>query len=294
MPRPADREDALAWALLLPSVIYLVVLLGASFALAIAFPFSNATTGDPSPDFVGLRNLMGVFRDAGFWRSLANTVIFTLASTPLIVVFGQVLANILVADFRGKRVVRSLTLLPWTTPVALSAISWLWMLDSTTSPIDWALRQVGMADTGAGWPRQPGLAMTSIVVVHVWRLTPLAAAIMMAGLISIPKDITEAARIDGAGFWLRMFGVTLPLTMPVIAVAGLLGAIITCTDMTVVYVLTHGEPTGSTHVLASWAYLHGVERGDIGQGTTIALLLLPVLLAGVIAILRAVRRMEAR
>jgi len=227
-----------------------------------------------------------------FWRSLWNTLIFTGASMALIVVFGKVLANILVADFRGKWFVRLLVLLPWTTPVALSSISWLWMLDSIYSPIDWILRQIGMLDTNMHWLGRPNLAMISVILVHVWRLTPLAAIIVMAGLVAIPKDIDEAARIDGAGFWRRMFEVTIPLTLPVIAVAALFGAVVTFTDMTVVYVLTRGGPTDSTQVLASWAYFRGIEGGDVGQGAAIALFLFPILLAGVIAILRAVRRLE--
>ena len=131
-----------------------------------------------------------------------------------------------------------------------------------------------------------------MIVVHVWRLVPLAAVIMMAGLVAIPHDVQEAAEVDGAGFWRRMFEVTIPLTMPIIAVSALFGAILTFTDMTVVYVLTRGGPTNSTQVLASWAFFRGIEGGDVGQGAAIALFLFPLLLAAAIAILRAVRRME--
>ena len=163
----------------------------------------------------------------------------------LIVVLGKVLANILLADFRGKWLVRFLVLLPWTTPVALSAISWLWLLDSIYSPIDWLLRQVGLLGPGENmyWLGEPGLAMASVIAVHVWRLTPLAAVIMMAGLVAIPRDMDDAARLDGAGFWRRMFEVTIPLTLPVIAVAAVFAAIFTFTDMAVVDVLTGGGPT---------------------------------------------------
>jgi multiple sugar transport system permease protein len=289
-----DREGFLAWALLLPSVVYIIALVGVPFLLAIAFAFSDVTTGDPSYDFVGTRNFTAIFGDSVFWRSLTNTLIFTAISMVLIVVFGKILANILVANFRGKWLVRMLVLLPWTTPVALSTISWLWMLDSIYSPIDWVLRQTGAIQTNMYWLGRPTLAMGSVIAVHVWRLTPLAAVIVMAGLVAIPKDIDEAARIDGAGFWRRMFEVTIPLTLPVIAVAALFGAIVTFTDMTVVYVLTRGGPTNSTQVLASWAYFRGIEGGDVGQGAAIALFLFPILLAGAIAILRAVRRLETQ
>jgi multiple sugar transport system permease protein len=290
--RFADRDPLLAWVFLLPSVAYIVALVAIPFFLAIAFSFSDVTAGDPSFDWAGLRNYQNIFDDPVFWRSLRNTIVFTVVSMALIVVLGKVLANILVADFRGKWLVRFLVLLPWTTPVALSTIAWLWLLDSVFSPIDWVLRELGVIDANMYWLGKPDLAIGSVILVHVWRLVPLAAVIMMAGLIAIPKDVQEAASVDGAGFWRRMFEITIPLTMPIIAVAALFGAILTFTDMAVVYVLTRGGPTNSTQVLASWAFFRGIEGGDVGQGAAIALFLFPLLLAAAIAILRAVRRMD--
>lgn len=299
--RLSDSEPFLAWALLLPSVVYIVALVGIPFFLAIAFSLSDVTAGDPSYDWVGLDNFAAVLADGVFWRSLGNTFLFTVISMVLIVLLGKVLANVLVADFRGKWLVRFLILLPWTTPVALGAVSWLWLLDSIYSPIDWVLREVGLLGTPGAlfggesnlfWLGEPSLAMGSVIAVHVWRLTPLAAVIMMAGLVAIPRDIEEAARVDGAGYWRRMFEVTVPLVLPVAAVAALFGAILTFTDMAVVAVLTRGGPTHSTEVLASWAFTKGIGGGDIGQGAAIALFLFPLLLAAAIAILRSVRRLE--
>lgn len=290
--RFADRDELLAWVFLLPSVGYIVALVAIPFFLAIAFSFSDVTAGDASFDWVGLRNYQDIFDDPVFWRSLRNTIVFTVVSMLLIVVLGKVLANILIADFRGKWLVRFLVLLPWTTPVALSTIAWLWLLDSVFSPIDWVLREVGAIDTNMYWLGKPDLAIGSVILVHVWRLVPLSAVILMAGLVAIPKDVQEAAAVDGAGFWRRMFEITIPLTMPVIAVAALFGAILTFTDMAVVYVLTRGGPTNSTQVLASWAFFRGIEGGDVGQGAAVALFLFPLLLAAAIAILRAVRRMD--
>lgn len=299
--RLADRDGALAWLFLMPSVVYILALVAIPFVLAVGFAFSDVKAGDPSFNFVGLRNFTAIFRDPVFWRSLSNTLIFTAISMVLIVVLGKVLANILVADFRGKWVVRFLVLLPWTTPVALAAIAWLWMLDSIFSPIDWVLRELGLlgspgallgSESNMYWLGKPALAMGSVIAVHVWRLTPLAAVIMMAGLVAIPRDVEEAAKVDGAGYWRRMFEVTVPLVLPVAAVAALFGAIFTFTDMAVVDVLTNGGPNNATQVLTSWAFIRGIDSGDVGQGAAIALFLFPVLLAGAIAILRAVRRLE--
>jgi multiple sugar transport system permease protein len=301
--RLADRPGALAWIFLMPSVVYIIALVAVPFFLAIGFALSDVTAGDPSFDWVGLRNFERAFDDPVFWRSLGNTFIFTIVSMVLVVLLGKVLANILVAQFKGKWIVRFLVLLPWTTPVALSSISWLWLLDSIFSPIDWVMRQIGMLgsqdalikpDRNMYWLGEPGLAMASVIAVHVWRLTPLAAVIMVAGLVAIPRDLDEAARVDGAGYWRRMFEVTIPMVLPVAAVAALFGAIFTFTDMAVVDVLTNGGPNNATQVLTSWAFFRGIDGGDVGQGAAIALFLFPLLLAAAIAILQAVKRMEVR
>jgi multiple sugar transport system permease protein len=288
----ADREEVLAPLFLLPSILYIVGLVAAPFFLAIAMSFSDISAGNRTFDWVGLENYRAILNNSIFWRSLRNTFVFTAISTVATIVLARILAMILVADFRGKWIVRFFVLLPWTTPVALSAVAWLWMLDSIFSPIDWVLRTLGWISGNVYWLGKPTLAMLSVIAVHTWRMIPLAAVIILAGLVAIPHDIMDAAAMDGAGFWRKLFEVTLPLTMPVIAVAALFSAILTFTDMTVVYILTRGGPVNSTQVLPSYAFFKGIEGGDLAQGAAIALFLFPVLLAAAIAILRSVRRME--
>jgi multiple sugar transport system permease protein len=288
----ADREGFLASLFLLPAVVYIIALVAIPLLLALAFAFSDVTVGDPSFDWVGLRNFDAIFDDPVFWRSLRNTVVFTVIAMAITVVVAKALAMILVADFRFKWVVRFLVLLPWTTPVALSAVAWLWMLDSVYSPIDWVLREIGLIESNSYFLGKDNLAMGSVIAVHVWRIVPLATVIIMAGLISIPGDIKDAAAVDGARFWRRLWEITLPLTLPVIAVATLFGAVLTFTDMTTVYILTRGGPENATQVLPSYAFLKGIGSGDLAQGAAIAVFLFPLLLAAAVAILRSVKRME--
>jgi multiple sugar transport system permease protein len=290
--RFADREGILGPLFLLPAVVYIIGLVVVPFFLAIAFSLTDVTAGDPSLDWVGLRNFDAILHDSVFWRSLKNTLIFTAISMVLTIVLAKALALILIANFRFKYLIRFLVLLPWTTPIALAAVAWLWMLDSTYSPIDWVLRQLGLISGNVYWLGRDNLAMASVIAVHTWRIVPLAAVIMMAGLLSIPDDINDAAEIDGAGFWRRLWEITIPLNLPVIAVAGLFGAILTFTDMTVVYILTKGGPENATQVLPSYAFFKSIDGGDLAQGAAIALFLFPLLLAAAVAILRAVRRME--
>jgi multiple sugar transport system permease protein len=292
--RVTDREGLLARLMLLPAIVYILALVAIPFVVAIAYSFSDVTAGDPSFDWVGLENYRANLDDPVFTRSLWNTFFFTAATMALTVVLANVVALLLTTDFRGKWFVRFLILLPWTTPAALGAIAWLFMLDSLLSPIDWILWQVGLLDEPRHmiWLGSSGWAKASVIGVQVWRLVPLAAVIIMAGQMSIPDDIKDAAAIDGAGFWRRLWEVTLPLTLPVIAIAVLFGAILTFTDMSLVSVLTNGGPVNQTQVLASWAYVRGIDGGNLAQGAAVAVFLLPLLLAATIAILRAVRRWE--
>lgn len=293
-PALADREAFLGRVMLLPSILYILALVAVPFFVAIAYSLSDITTGDPTYNYVGLRQFRVILRDAVFRTALLHTFVFTFLTMVLVVVLGKVLALVLTADFRGKWFVRLLVLLPWTTPVALATVNWLWLLDSLFSPLDWLLREYGFLGQGQHmlYLGKPHLAQASVIAVQAWRLIPLAAVIMMAGLTAIPSELRDATAVDGAGWWRSYWEVTFPLTLPVMAVAGLFGAILTFTDMTVVRVLTNGGPLHSTEVLASWAYTKGIGGGDLGQGAAIALFLFPLLLAAAVAILRAVRRME--
>ena len=287
-----DRSGFLAPVMLLPAVVYIVALVAIPFFLAIAYSLSDVTVGDPSFDFVGLRNFRTVLGDDTFRRAVTNTVFMTVVAMALVVVLAKILALVLMKDFKGKWVVRLLILLPWTTPTSLATIAWLWLLDSLFSPIDWVLRQLGLLEGNLYWLGNSELAMSSVIAVQTWRIVPVAAVIIMAGLSAIPDEINEAARVDGAGFWRSLFEITIPLTLPVMAVATLFGAIVVFTDMAVVFVLTRGGPVDSTQVLASWAFFRGIQGGDLAQGAAIALFLFPVLVVFAALILRSARRME--
>jgi multiple sugar transport system permease protein len=298
-----DRESVLAPVLLLPAVIYIIALVGIPLVLAVLYSVSDVTVGDQSLDFVGLRNFREVVNTGTFRTALQNTIVFTIVSQAIVLVLANILALVLSADFHGKRLVRFLVLLPWTTPIALGVLGWLWTLDNVYSPIDYVMRQVGLLGVGsplgpdwygtnALWLAFPDRARLSVLLVHVWRTLPLATVILLAGLTAIPQDIKDAANVDGAGFFRQLFAIRIPLLLPIMAVAILYGIVFTFTDLTVVYILTRGGPFDSTQVLASWAYYKGIDGGNLAQGAAIALFLFPVLVGVAALMLRLARRAE--
>ncbi len=297
-----ERDGVLGPLFLLPAVVYIVALVGLPLVLAVLYAFSDVTVASPHitgrDDFVGLDNFRSILGDNTFRKALRNTVVFTAISQVIVLVMANLLAIVLTADFKGKRLVRFLVLLPWTTPVALGVLGWFWMLDSVYSPIDWLMREVGLLgpDTPFGparnmyWLGTTHLAQGAVILVHIWRTLPLATVILLAGLTAIPQDIRDAGDIDGAGFWRQLIYIRLPLLLPIMAVALLFAIVFAFTDLTIALVLTRGGPVNDTQVLASWAYFKGIQGGDLAQGAAIALFLLPVLVAIAIAMLRLARR----
>ncbi len=290
----ADSEAWLGRFMIGPAVLYIVLLVGFPFVLAIYYSLSSVTLGSRTLTFVGLRNFWDVVGTPQFDTALWNSLVFTIVSQVIVLVLATALGLALEKEFRGKWVVRLLMLLPWVAPISLGTIGWLWMLDSIYSVINWTLRAVGVfgPNTWPMWLGVPRLAMTSVIAVDVWRELPLATVILLAGLTSIPHDIHDAAEMDGAGYWRHLFEITFPLLTPIMTVAVLFGAVFTFTDMIVIYVLTRGGPYDTTQVLPTLAFFTGVNAGDLGQGAAIALFLFPILVAAAIAFLRLARRSE--
>ncbi|HME95221.1 MAG TPA: sugar ABC transporter permease [Methylomirabilota bacterium] len=288
------RDRRLGKILLAPALAYIFVLVAIPFLLAVLLSLTNSSAGSLEFSFVGLQNFRSVLSSAVFLRALRNTFVFTLVSQGLVIVMGNILARALMKPFRGKLLVRFLILLPWAAPISLATLGWLWIFDSTFSVINWMLKVVGWLGPGEWyyWLGDPVLGMVAIIIVHVWRMLPFSTVILLAGLTSIPKEVHEAADIDGAGALAKAFQITLPMMLPILTVAVLFGVVFTFTDMSVVYLLTRGGPFNSTHVLASLAFQDGVLGGDVGRGASVAIFLVPLLVVMAVVMLRLSRRAE--
>jgi multiple sugar transport system permease protein len=288
-----DKQSWLGPLLIGPSILYIVLLVGVPFVMALYYSVSDTTTGGGTMGFVGLRNFSAIVGTPKFQTALKNTLVFGVISQTLVIVFANVLALTLEREFTGKRLIRFLILLPWVAPISIGTIAWLWIFDSTYSVLNWMLRLAGLVQgQGYMWLGLPHLAMGSIIAVHVWRQLPLATVILLAGYGSIPQDIHDAAAVDGAGFCRHFFQVTLPLILPISLVAVLFGLIFTFTDMVIIYNLTRGGPFDTTQVLASLAFYTGIAGGDLAEGAAIALFLFPLLLAVALGFLIVAHRTE--
>ena len=304
-----DSRRLMGFAFLAPAVLYIVLLIGVPFFTAFTYSLSDATVGNTDFRYAGLRNFEIVLNAPDFHAALRNTFVFTLVAQFFVLILANMLALILTAPLPDSRLVRGgmwtarlLLIMPWATPLSLSVIGWLWMFDSKYSPIDYVLEQMGLLGPGTIWGPSRNLtwlgktylAKASVIFVHVWRMTPLATVILMAGLSSIPTDVVDQARADGARYFRSLFQVKLPLILPIMLNSLLFAFIFTFGDLTVVYVLTGGRPINHTLTLPMYSFLVGIEGGNLSQGAAIALFIFPVLLAVAIVLLRSASRAQVR
>jgi multiple sugar transport system permease protein len=290
----AAQSPLLGFAMFSPAVLYILLLIGAPFCLAIFYAFSDARIGGGQLHFVGLENFRSIMQSPSFRAALKNSIIFTVAAQVIMIVCSTMLAIALEKPFRGRGLVRFLILLPWVAPVSLGTIGWKWILDSIYSVITWVLVWLGFVNKYSPpmWLGQEGLAITSVILVHCWRLIPFSTVILLAGQSAIPKEIPEAAAIDGAGFWRTLFQINLPMMTPIIGVAVLFGTIFTFTDLAVVNLLTNGGPYDSTQTLPNLAFTQGIQGSDLAAGAAISVFLVPVLVAIAYLMLRVAHRAE--
>src|SRR5688500_17905118 len=289
-----EQRRFLAPALIAPAIIFVGLLVGAPLVMSVYLALTDATAGSLTGDFVGFRNFQEQWSDPIFRTALKNTIIFTLLANAIVVVGAAILSHFLVRDFRGKWILRFLVILPWAAPVALSTIGWLWIFDSLFSVVNWVLIHLGFVDAfnPPQWLGDRENAMAAIITVHAWRLIPFATVIMIAGLASIPKEVDDAAKVDGATGIRKLWHVTLPLQLPIALIAVLFGIVFTATDMAVVYILTRGGPFNSTQVLPTWAFFIGIDGGSLGEGAAISLFLFPLLVVVSVAMLFFARRAQ--
>jgi len=297
--RPAPRarlledERWLAFALLVPTAILLGLFIAYPFVKGVILSLTSARVGVEG-EFVGLKNFVKIWNDGIFHVTVWNTFWYTGVTTVFKLALGLWLALLLNRHFRGKAFIRAFILLPFIIPTVLSTFAWKWMFDPTFSVINWTLYQLGFITQRINWLGDPDLAMTSIIIINVWRGVPFFAISLLAGLQTISPELNEAAAIDGARPWQRFWHVTWPLLLPVTMVVVLFSVIQTFADFQLVYVMTGGGPANATHLFATYAYQLGIGTGLLAEGAAISLAMFPFLFLIVVVQLLYIRRVEVR
>ncbi len=287
--RLVKSEAVTGYALISPALFLMLLLLAYPFVLAVWISLTDRVLGEPGK-FVWVRNFTKLLQDSLFRQTVWNSFIYTASTVFLKMVLGIILAVLLNQQMPRRNLVRGALLLPWIVPTSLSVLTWLWMFDSLFSVVNYILLSLGLISKKIPWLGDPFWAMVSVITVNTWRGLPFFAISFLAGLMTIPKELYEAAETDGARGFRKFWHITLPLLQPVIAVVILFSTIWTFADFQIVYILTHGGPINATQIFATMAYDVALVAGRIGEGSAISLFLFPALLAVIILMLRYLRR----
>jgi len=214
--------------------------------------------------FIGLENFARLWNDARFWNALGNTLYFTSVSVALEVVLGLAIAMLLHRAFKGKGFMRAIVLIPWAIPTVVAAKMWEWMYNGDFGVFNYLL------GAHINWLGSAAWALNAAIFLDVWKTTPFVALLLMAGLHTIPKELYQAAKVDGASPWVTFLRVTLPLLRPLLLVVLIFRTIDAFRVFDTIYVLTGGGPGNTTETLSIYAYKVLFQTLQFGYGSTLA------------------------
>jgi multiple sugar transport system permease protein len=278
--------------------LFMAPLLGLVLGL-VAYPLGSAAyisltekyVGYPER-FVGLKNYLDLSRDPVFHKVVWNSLVFTLISVSAKLLIGLGMALALHQAIAGRRLIRGVLLLPWVVPTVITALTWHWMFDALRGLINVSLGRLGILAEPIAWLGQPATAMAAVIVVNIWRGFPFFGVSLLAGLQAIPRDLYEAAAVDGASGLHRFRHVTLPGLRPVMLVTILISTIFTLNDFNIVYVMTRGGPGIATHVLATYTYETGFQALRWGKAVAVSMYLMPLVVVMIVVLARRLTREE--
>ena len=292
--RARRRETGTALLFLLPLFALVMALIVYPVYRAVWLSFTDKLVGYPER-FVGFRNYVYLAGDDTFHQVIRNSLVFTVGSVGLKVLTGIAMALVLNRAIRGRSFYRGLFLLPWITSTVIIALTWRWMFDAFPGRgfFNSVLLDLGLLDRPVAFMATPAGAMAAVVVANWWRGFPFFGVSFLAGMQSIPRELYEAAAVDGAGAGRRFWHITLPGLKHVVIVTTLLSFILTINDFNIVYVMTRGGPGTATQIFATYSYQVAFNQLRWGRGVTISLFLVPLLVVGIALISRYLLRERA-
>ena len=279
--RLQNNRNFLGLAFMLPAAVLLLLFLTYPLGLGVWLGFTDTKIGRGG-GWIGLENYQFLWGDSVTRLALFNTLFYTVVASVVKFALGLWLALLLNERIPFKTFFRTVILLPYIVPTALSAIAFWWIYDSQFSIISWALVKMGLIDHYIDFLGDPYNARFATIVANVWRGVPFVAITLLAGLQTISPSLYEAAAIDGASGWQRFRFVTLPLLTPIIAVVMTFSVLFTFTDFQLIYVLTRGGPLNATHLMATLSFQRAIPGGALGEGAAIAVAMVPFLLAAIL------------
>lgn len=241
----------------------------------------------PEQEWVGWGNYRSVVTGEYFGVALKNSLLFTLWAAPLVVIIGTATGVFLHRRFPGAALLRSIVLLPWVLPGAISAVLWTWVFHPSWGVINLLLRKLGLIDRSIPWLSDPDLAFVSVVTAHIWTQLPFTIVLVMAALSTLNREVLEAAEIDGATASQRFVHIVLPHIKAILVVLLIYNALTAFTTYDIVYAMTGGGPGTATTLLSFQIWKESFSMYDFGAGSAVAFIVVAISALMIVAIVKA-------
>lgn len=270
-----QREQRQAWVLLAPMLLVMLLLTAWPLLRTIWLSFTDAALigSGETPAWIGLENYLYALSDPDFRASIWRTLYFTLVSVTFEGVIGVLVALLLNQKFVGRNVLRVLVILPWALPTIVNAMMWRLNFNPDYGSINALLSQLGIIDGYRSWLGSPDAALNAVMFADIWKNYPLVTLLVLAALQSIPEDLFEAARLDGASAWRRFRAITFPAIVAPLGVALVLRTIDAFKIFDIIYVMTRSGPVDSTKTLSFFVYQESFSYLRAGSGAAYAILM---------------------
>ncbi len=289
-PQWKKADNRIGVLFILPFVVAALVFMVYPVAEAVRLAFFHHNPLNPAGSrFAGLDNFRTIFADPLFWQSLRQAAVWTGSSIAMQTVIGVALALLLHLPLRGIAIFRGLLLFPYIVPTVVIALVLQWMLNAETGVVNWTLRGAGLIDENIYWLAQPDMAMLSTIMLNVWKYTPFVTICVLARLQTIPLELYDAAKVDGAGALRRFVDITLPQLAEVLVVVVIFRTIWTFNKFEEIYLLTKGGPGTSTFNLAIYSFEQSVANLKMGVGAATGVIMMGMLFIGSLIYIRVFR-----
>jgi multiple sugar transport system permease protein len=264
-----NPEARLAYVLLLPAIALIVVFMFSPIVEVFSMAFHKTDRLGRMKELVYFSNFVDKFKTVEFWKITGRSFLWTAIGVLTKTIFGLVIALLLNFEFRGRKIARMLFIIPWASSAPISTLLWKWVYHHEFGLLNYSLRSIGILNPPV-WLGQPVSAFVACLWVDVWIGIPFMALVFLAGMQAIPKDLYEAAHIDGAKFRESFRYITIPGIKHMILIASLLSSLWTFNDFIVIYILTRGGPAGTTDILISSVYKTAFEWGNFDQAAVMS------------------------
>ena len=291
--RGAKGEKIYPLLTVIPAIILIAMftLYPLIYAVRISF-LQYLLTRPKTHPFIGLKNFEDVISSYYFRHSLSVTAVYTIAAVLVVILFGLAVAHLMNTKIRLANFVKIIILLPWAVPVVVAGLLWKWILNSDFGALNGILYTFGLINSYIPFLADPTLAKISIIVAHVWKEGPLVAIFFLAGLQTIPRELYEAARIDGGGGWRLFLDITMPLIKPIFLVVLVYETLVAILTFDLIYVMTGGGPGDATALISWFAYAEIFKGLNLGHGIALAIIIALISLVLILLYLRFLKSEE--